>query len=255
VSRFSGCQAEKRDTARNVWGWFGVGLCDRLSLPMKPTDLTDDGDDALFGRARDGDRDAFGELVRRHQRAALRVAAVISGSTEEANDIVQDAFVNVHRGLATYRASGSVRSWMLRIVANQAKNHVRGRVRRLNRDDRHAGLQLRTELAAEDVMIDRIERQALATALCRLPARDREVLGCRFVAELTEAETADVLRVAVGTVKSRTSRALERLRTELRTDRRSDAYGEARTQGPAEAHGDAHTAAHTDGLTEGADGS
>ncbi len=200
---------------RNVWGWCGVGLCDRLSLPMRPNDLTEDGDDALVGRARDGEREAFGELVRRHQRAALRVAAVISGSTVEANDIVQDAFVNVHRGLGTYRGSGSVRSWMLRIVANQAKNHVRGRVRRISRDDRHAGLRLRAESAAEDVMIERIDQQALAVALCRLRAGDREVLGCRFIAELTEAETADVLKVAVGTVKSRTSRALERLRIEL----------------------------------------
>ena len=187
---------------------------------MPPDDPTVLDDDTLIVRARDGDLAAFGELVGRHQRAALRLAAVISGSTEEADDIVQDAFVNVHRGLATHRGVGSVRSWMLRVVANQAKNHVRGRVRRLHRDDRHAGLQLRTATDAASAAIDHLEREELARALGRLRSDDRAVLGCRFVADLSEVETAAVLGLAVGTVKSRTSRALGRLRIELgETDR------------------------------------
>jgi RNA polymerase sigma-70 factor (ECF subfamily) len=189
---------------------------------MPPTDLTALDDDVLVVRARSGDRSAFGELIRRHQRAALRVAAVITGSTEEANDIVQDAFINVHRGLDTYRGSASVRSWMLRVVANQAKNHIRGRVRRLHRDDRHAGLQLRASEAVdavESVAVERADHEALAAALSRLKADDRAVLGCRYVADLSEAETAQVLGVSVGTVKSRTSRSLARLRSIMEDDR------------------------------------
>jgi RNA polymerase sigma-70 factor (ECF subfamily) len=186
---------------------------------MPTTDLTALDDDVLVGRARSGDRSAFGELIRRHQRAALRVAAVITGSTEEANDIVQDAFINVHRGLSTYRGTASVRSWMLRVVANQAKNHVRGRVRRLHRDDRHAGLQLRASEAAESVAAERADHEALAAALGRLRADDRAVLGCRYVADLSEAETAQVLGVSVGTVKSRTSRSLARLRSIMGDER------------------------------------
>ncbi|HZI45026.1 MAG TPA: sigma-70 family RNA polymerase sigma factor, partial [Ilumatobacter sp.] len=155
------------------------------------------------------------ELVRRHQQAALRVAAVISGSTEEAKDIVQDAFVEVHRHLGSYRGTGSVRSWMLRIVANRAKNQVRSRVRRLNREDRHARLELRAAEGADLVAERVIEQEALAIALCRLATADREVLGCRFVAGLSEAETAEALGTPLGTVKSRTSRALERLQRQL----------------------------------------
>lgn len=68
---------------------------------MPPSDLHVLDDDALVARARTGDGEAFGELVRRHQRAALRVAAVVSGSTEEASDIVQEAFVAAHRSLHT----------------------------------------------------------------------------------------------------------------------------------------------------------
>ena len=182
---------------------------------MSPTDLTVLDDDALVGRARNGDRAAFGELVERHQRAALRVAAVICGSTEEANDIVQNALIKVHHGLGSYLARSSVRSWMLRIVANEAKNHVRGRVRRLRRDERHSGRELRVTDGAESDAFDRLEHEQLAAALARLRPDDRSVLGCRFVADLSEAETADVLGIARGTVKSRTSRALTRLRHEM----------------------------------------
>lgn len=182
---------------------------------MRSPDLTGYDDVALLARAREDDRLAFGELVRRHQHSALRVAAVISGSTEEAKDIVQDAFVNVHRKLDSYRGSGSVRSWMLRVVANHAKNHVRSRIRRIRRENTHLGLLLRVDEDTEQTAVRQIENVAVAEALGRLQLHDREVLGCRFVAELSEAETAEVLDVAIGTVKSRTSRALVKLQSEL----------------------------------------
>lgn len=182
---------------------------------MPPIDLTVFGDDELVARVRSGDRVAFGALVERHQRAALRVAAVVCGSTEEANDIVQEAMLKVHRGLGSHRGSGSVRSWMLRVVANEAKNHVRGRVRRLHRDDRAAGRELRVAHDVESAAIDHLEHERLAVAIGRLRLTDRSVLGCRYLADLSESETADVLGIARGTVKSRTARALERLRAEL----------------------------------------
>jgi RNA polymerase sigma-70 factor (ECF subfamily) len=104
---------------------------------------------------------------------------------------------------------------MLRIVANHAKNHVRSRVRRLRRDDHHARLHLRTTEGADHATELRLEHEALAAALQRLSAHDREVLACRFVAGLNEAETAEILGTPLGTVKSRTSRALERLQLQL----------------------------------------
>jgi RNA polymerase sigma factor (sigma-70 family) len=183
---------------------------------MRASDLTTCDDTTLITRAREGESAAFGELVRRHQRAALRLAAVISGSTSEADDIVQDAFVSVHRHLGAYRGDGSARSWILRVVANHAKNHVRSATRRLRRDDRHAGLAVRDAEGAEQAAVRGLEQRALADALAGLPRRHRDVLACRFVTGLTEVETAEVLGVAVGTVKSRTARALARLQVELR---------------------------------------
>ena len=187
---------------------------------MSPHPLPDDDDDMLVGRARSGDHAAYGELVRRHQVAALRLAAGVCGSTEEARDIVQDAFVKGYRSLGRYRGDAPVRSWLLRIVANEAKNEVRGRSRRRRREDRHERLR---PGAGGDPVGERVVAAAEAAdvldLLDRLDERDREVLACRFVAGLGEAETAATLGVPVGTVKSRTARALERARS-MATPRR-----------------------------------
>ena len=177
--------------------------------------LADVDDRELLVRALAGDDGAFGELLRRHQGAALRVAAVIAGSTDEAADIVQDAFVKAHGRLGSFRGDGSVRSWLLRVVANGAKNHVRGRRRRRQLEDRHFRLEVRTDESAELAAERRLEHEQLIDALGRLGRRDREVLGCRFLAGLSEAQSAEVLGIPVGTVKSRTSRALDRLTREL----------------------------------------
>lgn len=183
--------------------------------PAPPPGYTGLDDAALARRVRAGETEAFGELVRRHQTAALRVAAVISGSTEDARDIVQDALVKAHRSLGSHRGDGAIRSWLLRVVANEAKNHVRTQSRRRRRDDRHAGLQIRVTSGADEPALERIDHAELASALGELRPDDRAVLGCRFVAGLSESETAEVLGLPTGTVKSRTSRALGRLRAEL----------------------------------------
>ena len=102
---------------------LGVGRSTRLCSAMTVGGLADVDDRELVARALAGDDLAFGELLRRHQRAALRVAAVIAGSTDDAADIVQDAFVRAHGRLGSFRGDGSARSWLLRVVANGAKNH------------------------------------------------------------------------------------------------------------------------------------
>jgi RNA polymerase sigma-70 factor, ECF subfamily len=177
--------------------------------------LDEASDDELVRRARTGDRRAYGELVRRHQGAALRLAAGICGSTEEARDIVQEALVKGYRSLGGYRGDAPVRSWLLRIVANDAKNAVRARVRRIGREERYDALD-RSPAGAGDVVGDEVagrdETARLLALLGRLDHRDREILACRFVAGLSEADTAATLAIPAGTVKSRTARALGRAR-------------------------------------------
>ena len=181
--------------------------------PHPPPD--DESDDQLVGRARAGDRAAYGELVRRHQSAALRLAAGVCGSAEEARDIVQEAFVKGYRSLGRYRGEAPVRSWLLRIVANEAKNEVRGRSA-TPAPGAWVTSGCDSATADGDPVGDRVAAQVEAAdvlgLLGRLDERDREVLACRFVAGLSEAETAATLGVPAGTVKSRTARALERAR-------------------------------------------
>ena len=157
-----------------------------------------------------GDLDAYSELVRRHQAVAARVAAVAGASDPE--DAVQEAFVKAYRALPRFKVGSPFRPWLLRIVTNEARN--RGRSSR-----RQAGLQLR--LAAEpapagelpeDAAVRAERRARLLAAVAALNERDRLVVGCRYLAELSEAETAVALGCSPGTVKSRLSRALARLR-------------------------------------------
>ena len=183
-------------------------------------------DRELLARADAGQTVAYAELLRRHQGPALRVAAVISGSSDEAADIVQDAFIRAHGRLGSFRGEGSVRSWLLRVVANQAKNHVRSRGRRRRSEDHHFRLQVQWTESAELVAERNLEHAHVADALGRLDQRDRAILGCRFVAGLSESETADVLGIPLGTAKSRTSRALDRLARHL-----EPVAGDTRTEG------------------------
>ncbi|MGZ5292468.1 MAG: RNA polymerase sigma factor [Actinomycetota bacterium] len=174
-------------------------------------------DHELVARARDGDADAFGALVARHQRAAFRVAWLIARDPGEAEDAVQEAFVKAWRAMPRFRADAPFRPWILRIVSNEARNRARSARRR-------DALVLREAAAAgagdaapspEAAALSRDEAEALTRALDRLPERDRMVIAYRWLLDLSEAETAEILGVRLGTVKSRLSRALRRLREEL----------------------------------------
>ena len=165
-----------------------------------------------MARTLDGDLDAYGVLVARYTAVAHRAAA-LSGAGADAEDVVQEAFVKAFRKLRTFRQGEPFKPWLLRIVVNEASNLRRSLRRR-------QAVVLRV---APDDPVDGPEsdvlggerRDALLAAVRTLPDRDRLVLTCRYFLELTEAETAQVLGWPAGSVKSRTSRALTRLRTRL----------------------------------------
>jgi RNA polymerase sigma-70 factor (ECF subfamily) len=170
-----------------------------------------DADGELVERARRGDVSAFEALVERHRRVALRVAYAVAG--DEAEDAVQDAFVKAYGALGRFRAGAPFRPWMLRIVANEARNRRRSAGRR-------SALALRVVPASapvtpEDVVVAAERRRTLAAALSTLADRDREVIALRWFAGLSESEMAVALHVRPGTVKSRLARAIDRLRAAL----------------------------------------
>jgi RNA polymerase sigma factor (sigma-70 family) len=170
----------------------------------------------LVARARRGDHAAYAQLVAEHQDVAFRAAYLISGGAAEAEDAAQEGFVKAFRALGRFREGAPFRPWLLTIVTNEARNRRRAAGRRAN-------LVLRVEEAepvgsarsAEDEAISRVERDELLRALERLRPADREIVSYRYLLGLDEAETAQALGCARGTVKSRLSRALERLRGEL----------------------------------------
>ncbi|HVF08386.1 MAG TPA: sigma-70 family RNA polymerase sigma factor [Actinomycetota bacterium] len=173
-------------------------------------------DDELAERARNGDIGAFEELVTRYQGIAFRVAWLVVRNRGDAEDAVQDAFVKAYYALSRFHPGAPFRPWILRIVTNAARN--RGRSSR-----RRDGLTM--QLAATDTAhaapspevaaLDRADAEALVAALDRLGERDRLVVAYRYLFEMSEAETAEALDVRPGTVKSRLSRALVRMRAEL----------------------------------------
>ena len=167
--------------------------------------------------ARDGDVHAYGELVERYREVAFRTAWLITRSTADAEDAAQEAFVKAYYALGRFRAGEAFRPWILRIVANEAKNRRRsaGRRERLAvrvADERGPG---DAAPSPETAAVEVERREDLLAALEQLPERDRLVVAYRYLLELSEAETAEALGVRPGTVKSRLSRALGRLRTEM----------------------------------------
>jgi RNA polymerase sigma-70 factor, ECF subfamily len=166
----------------------------------------------LVRRARRGDERAFTELVRMHQEIAFRVAYLIAGS--EAEDAVQEGVLNAWRALGRFRPGAPFRPWLLRIVANEARNRRRSEGRRValalraTRADVSGGAAPSPEAA----VLAADERLRLLEALDALPDEARLALACRYLLDLSEAETAAALGVGRGTVKSRVSRALDRLR-------------------------------------------
>jgi RNA polymerase sigma-70 factor (ECF subfamily) len=198
-----------------MWNLARTGGVSTGNSSTMTTEPTEPSDADLVARARAGDDAAFGALVGRYQAATLRLAAAVCGSVDDAADIAQEAFVKAHRSLAKLADPSMVRPWMMRIVANEAKNHLRSRARRHQREERYGSWVVGAVPDPESSVLDADAARSLGVALARIGTRDRQVLGYRYFAGLSEAETARALDVATGTVKSRTARALARLRVEM----------------------------------------
>jgi RNA polymerase sigma factor (sigma-70 family) len=175
----------------------------------RPLDESD-----LIRRAQRGDTHAYEELVHAYQGIAFRTAYVIARDAGDAEDAAQDGFVKAWRALGRFREGAPFRPWLLRIVANEARNRRRSAGRR-------TGLVLRAATSEpsggaapspEAALLSSEQRAALAAALDELPEEQRTVVQLRYFVGLSELEVAETLGVPQGTVKSRTARALERLR-------------------------------------------
>ncbi len=151
--------------------------------------------------------------MRRYQDVAFRVALVITGDRDGAQDATQTAFIKAVQALGTFRTDAPFRPWLLRIVANEAKNRVRSRARHATGplDERIVSLGPSPAELAE-----RNERhRELLAAVRTLSLPDQQIITYRYFLDLSESEIASLLGCPRGTVKSRLSRATVRLREAL----------------------------------------
>jgi RNA polymerase sigma-70 factor, ECF subfamily len=164
----------------------------------------------LISRARQGDEAACESLVRQHQEAVFRLAYLLLGDAGDADDVAQETFIHALRALDRFDSSRPLRPWLMSITRNLASNRRRAVGRYL------AALQRAARLAPE-VIAPKTEHseeaQELWQVVRRLERNDQEIIYLRYFLEMSEAETAEALGVAQGTVKSRLHRALGRLRT------------------------------------------
>jgi RNA polymerase sigma factor (sigma-70 family) len=171
----------------------------------------------LVERARRGDQSAYGELVQAYQGIAFRTAYVVVGDAAEAEDAAQEGFVKAFYAMSRFRPGAPFRPWILQIVANEARNRRRSAGRRTSLVMRSAADAPSGEAAPspEAATLLGEQREGLLAVVNELREEDRLVIACRYFLELSEEETAAALGWRRGTVKSRLSRALGRLRAQI----------------------------------------
>ena len=174
-------------------------------------------DRELVERVKRGDMDAYEGLVQRHQVAAYRTAYLVAESAAEAEDAAQEGFVKAYYAIDRFRSDAPFRPWLLAIVANEARDRRRSSSRRDSLALRLAEGRLGGDAAPspEEAALAGADRQRVLDALATLGEDDRLVIGYRYFLELSEKEAALALGVRRGTVKSRLSRALGRLRAAI----------------------------------------
>src|SRR5215475_12984030 len=182
---------------------------------------------ALVQRCAAGDEPACAELVAEHQRMVVQLAVNLLGDRDEALDLSQDVFLRVFRTIHRFRGHSSLRTWIYRIAVNQARNRHRFWRRRHRADqvslDQHIaahGEFLSGRESGPDRMLAQKQlAQKLQQALDQLPFDQRTAIVLREIDGLSYEEIAYSLGVAIGTVKSRLTRARQTLRAELREAR------------------------------------
>jgi RNA polymerase sigma-70 factor (ECF subfamily) len=155
--------------------------------------------------------------VRTYQGIAFRTAYLVVGDAGEAEDAAQEGFVKAFYALRRFHAGAPFRPWILQIVANEARNRRRSAGRRTALVMRTAADAPSGEAAPspEAALISGERHEELLAAVNGLREEDRLVIACRYFLELSEEETAAALGWRRGTVKSRLSRALDRLRAQI----------------------------------------
>lgn len=171
----------------------------------------------LVQRAATGDAAAWEPLVIEHQQAVFRLAYLFLGDADDAEDIAQETFLRAWDHLKQFDSTRPLRPWLLSIAANLSHNRHRSAGRYLAALTR-AFREQPKETLPDEQSAQNTEADHLWKAVQRLDHPDQQIVYLRYFLDLSVAETAETLQVADGTVKSRLSRALEKLRTIIHRD-------------------------------------
>jgi RNA polymerase sigma-70 factor (ECF subfamily) len=174
-------------------------------------------DERLIAAVAQGDRDALGELYDRFSPSMLAVALRMVGSAREAEDVVQDVFLEAWQRARHYdRARGTVRTWLMLRLRSRTLDRMRAS--RRTRGVSFEELQLPPAESNTEATLASLDSDVLQKALAELPGDQRRVLELGYFSGQSCAEIAAELSVPIGTVKSRMSRAIAHLRERLAPD-------------------------------------
>lgn len=166
----------------------------------------------LISRAQQGDAAAWEQVVRQHQESVFRLAYLLLGDADDAEDVAQETFIRAFGALDRFDTSRPLRPWLLRIAANLARNRRRAIGRYLAAARRMFQSTPETIVNIEGQSAQNWESQMLWQAVRCLSSVDQQIIYLRYFLDLSEAEMATTLNIASGTVKSRLHRAMQRLR-------------------------------------------
>lgn len=171
----------------------------------------------LIRHAMNGDVAAWEPLMREHQNAVFRLCYLLLGDPDDAEDVAQETFLRAWKHLKGFDAARPLRPWLLSIASNLASNRRRSAGRyfaalvRAFRDEP-------ASVRIEEKSAQKLEANELWHAVQKLGAEDQRIIYLRYFLDLPVAETAQALQIAEGTVKSRLSRAVEKLRKIIQQD-------------------------------------
>ena len=194
-----------------------------------------DVDQELVAQAAAGSREAFDELVRRHQVSIVSLARALTSGSADAEDLAQEVFLRVWRSLRGFRGDSTFRTWLHRVAVNVIHSH-HGRVSRLRRLFQAAPAEpaarrdsdpIENAADSTDLESDVVMRDAIDKALATLPDELRVAVTLRDVQDLDYKEIAGVLDVPIGTVESRIFRGRQRLKPLLEPLRAKGSGGRA----------------------------
>lgn len=170
-------------------------------------------DEQLIGLARDGDKQAFGQLMQRYEKELFNFLVKFMGQRTLAEDAFQETFLQVHISASSFDTQRRFRPWLYTIAANKARDLLRSKARRpamqlTTSDDQGGEVDLwhnllRDETTPQDILEQKQQKELVREMVAKLPEHLREILVLAYFNQLPYKEIAQVLGIPLGTVKSR----------------------------------------------------